>query len=345
MPKKEPLPLIDGGDHWIVQTATGPLAIIDKEDGELVEKYRWRVVTAGATYPVVSFCGEQWAMAQVLVGERTKIVYADGNGLNNRRDNILTPKKIKPAEGGVMEIPLTQGMVALIDEEDYPLVAGRYWFANKCSGIYYARTMVEGVPKDMAKLILPAYRRISYLNGNRLDNRRGNLDPGIKPNIVVKDGIARIPLTKGLYALIDEEDLPLVMGADGDDQWCAVKGARTWYARRFKRVKGKNTGQKMHRLIMGEPEGLSVDHINGEGLDNRKSNLRAIPQQANAWNRRNGDLPLSGFPHVYICGNRFRVIIRKDYKSHHFGYFYALEEAVERAISASKELFGEFSPL
>ncbi len=345
MPKKEPLPLIDGGDHWIVQTATGPLAIIDKEDGELVEKYRWRVVTAGATYPVVSFCGEQWAMAQVLVGERTKIVYADGNGLNNRRNNILTPKKIKPAEGRIMEIPLTQGMVALIDEEDYSLVKDRFWYANKSRGIFYAKTLVGKRPIEMAKVILPDSRLISYLNGNRLDNRKTNLDPGIKPEVVVDSGVARIPLTKGFYALVDAEDLPLVMGLDGDAQWSAVKGTRTWYAGRFHPDKSKNTWQRMHRLIMGEPEGLDVDHVSGNGLDNRRSNLRSIPHQNNSWNRRNGDFPPSGFPHVYKCGNRFRVIIRKDGKPHHFGYFTDFDKAVERAISASKELFGEFSPL
>lgn len=71
-----------------------------------------------------------------------------------------------------------------------------------------------------------------------------------------------IPLSRGLTAVIDDEDAPLISG----HKWYALKPRNTWYAR-------SNQGFYMHRLIMGLPR-LSVDHINGNGLDNRRGNLR-----------------------------------------------------------------------
>ncbi len=173
----EPFSLIDGGDHWIVPTTTGPEAIVDKADGELVGQYRWRVVLNEMPHrPVVKDAtGSQWSMAHMLLGERTKVIYADGNGLNNRRSNILTPKKIPAAVDGVVEVPLTKGKVALIDEVDLPLIREREWYTTARKGYYYASTQIDGVSVDMVKILLPESRRIVYLNGNQLDNRRVNL--------------------------------------------------------------------------------------------------------------------------------------------------------------------------
>ena len=143
----EPFPLIDGGDHWVVPTTTGPEAIVDKDDGVLVGQYRWRVVLNEVPHRPVTkdASGSQWSMAHMLLGERTKVVYADGDGLNNRRSNILTPKKILPAVNGVVEVPLTKGQAALIDEEDLPLIRGREWYTTARKGYYYASTQIDGV--------------------------------------------------------------------------------------------------------------------------------------------------------------------------------------------------------
>ena len=70
-------------------------------------------------------------------------------------------------------------------------------------------------------------------------------------------------------ALIDKEDRELVE----QYHWCICEGVETRYARAYVKEDGKWKTSIMHRLIMDAPKGTVVHHINGNGLDNRKSNL------------------------------------------------------------------------
>jgi hypothetical protein len=80
---------------------------------------------------------------------------------------------------------------------------------------------------------------------------------------------------------------------DGDRQDLA---ALTWYverstgyARTDRSVNNKTVCSRMHRLVLGGiGAGLVIDHINGNKLDNRRANLRAVPQNINAKNRKRG---------------------------------------------------------
>lgn len=85
-----------------------------------------------------------------------------------------------------------------------------------------------------------------------------------------------IPLTRGMRAIIDRDDFDKVK----DIYWSAHKGMSTYYAQSKK--------YQMHRLIMGLKynDGLVVDHINWNGLDNRKSNLRICTHALNILNSR-----------------------------------------------------------
>ena len=90
---------------------------------------------------------------------------------------------------------------------------------------------------------------------------------------------AKITLPCGTVALLDIEDLPLLAGY-------------RWYRFKLKGknitcVRGRRPGQTsggvfLHRLVFGD---TGIDHANGDGLDNRRSNLRRATPQANAFNQ------------------------------------------------------------
>jgi hypothetical protein len=92
-----------------------------------------------------------------------------------------------------------------------------------------------------------------------------------------------INLTCGLVATVDDEDYEWL----NQFKWCASKGRRTFYAKRAglkSCTLSENTHQiKMHRQIMGyPPHELYVDHIDGNGLNNQKSNIRLVSNAENA---------------------------------------------------------------
>jgi len=89
----------------------------------------------------------------------------------------------------------------------------------------------------------------------------------------------RIKLTFGKVAIVDPEDYDRVSKYN----WCAVDDGRCWYAHTFKR---DGTPMAMHRLILNTPAGLFVDHIDHNGLNNRRSNLRLCTNRQNQQNRR-----------------------------------------------------------
>jgi hypothetical protein len=95
-----------------------------------------------------------------------------------------------------------------------------------------------------------------------------------------------IPLTKGLVTLVDDEDYEKLAGLP----WSALVLNTNTYA--------VNNKQYMHRIILGAPEDLWVDHINGSGLDNRRNNLRLCTPAQNSANTQ-GRGAKSGFKGVF----------------------------------------------
>lgn len=84
---------------------------------------------------------------------------------------------------------------------------------------------------------------------------------------------------QGRVALIDDDDYERISKYNW---WSCNNG----YAIAKRKVDGEFKQFKMHRFIMGEPEGKIVDHVNRNTLDNRKENLRITDNSGNAWNKR-----------------------------------------------------------
>lgn len=72
-----------------------------------------------------------------------------------------------------------------------------------------------------------------------------------------------------------------------DDDYENLKSQK-WYAgrARYTHYVIARSGKHMHRILMGDPEGFVIDHINGDGLDNRRCNLRITTPSENSKNRR-----------------------------------------------------------
>lgn len=90
----------------------------------------------------------------------------------------------------------------------------------------------------------------------------------------------QIPLTQGLYALVDAADYELL----AKYSWHAKPDRNTVYART--RIPGGGPRMLMHRLLTGAQSGQLVDHINGNGLDNRRANLRLCTAAENIRNKQ-----------------------------------------------------------
>lgn len=102
----------------------------------------------------------------------------------------------------------------------------------------------------------------------------------------------------------------------------------------------------MHRLITGAPDGLTVDHINGNGLDNRQCNLRICTLAQNLANREksNGRHPYKGIWQNPVT-NRWGASIQCDGLKHHLGYFDSPEDAARAYNEAATRLHGPFAKL
>lgn len=133
---------------------------------------------------------------------------------------------------------------------------------------------------------------------------------------------------------IDEDDLDMVSKV----RWRVHKNG---YVTSLYRTGNKARMVRLHRLIMELPEGMQVDHINHDKLDNRKYNLRVCTQQQNSANaRKTTRKTTSKYKgiHYYKKCNLWRASISKT----HLGYFKTELEAKEAYDKAASKLFGEF---
>lgn len=149
-----------------------------------------------------------------------------------------------------------------------------------------------------------------------------------------------IPLSKGYAALVDDEDAHLA-----DLRWNAnVRQSGVVYGQRIvPRPDGGETCLMLHREVLGlEPgDGKTVDHINGDGLDCRRANLRIVTVKENARNRAGANAKsASGLLGVHRRGARWQATIRVDGKYRHLGSFRTPEEAHVARLSAERNAFG-----
>jgi hypothetical protein len=135
-----------------------------------------------------------------------------------------------------------------------------------------------------------------------------------------KGDVIYIGLTQDRYTVIDADCIDTVQGF----RWHANKSADVFYAKAVVR-EPTIVSIKMHQLIL--PDCKIVDHINRDGLDNRKSNLRAATCFLNSLNRRKQKNNTSGYPGVGLHQGRWCAKVGAGGKTKWLGSYSSLEEA------------------
>jgi len=165
--------------------------------------------------------------------------------------------------------------------------------------------------------------------------------------------VKEVTLSKGYKARVDDDVLERAVTI----KWCAnVKtGARSVYAQGSipaEKTATRNRPQRTvstHRWILGEPEGLQVDHIDGNGLNNQRHNLRVATRQQNMCNQPKYTNNTSGYKGVsFDNSSRLRpwaANIQANGKTKKIGRYATADLAAEAYNKAAIELHGEFTHL
>lgn len=159
--------------------------------------------------------------------------------------------------------------------------------------------------------------------------------------------VKEIPLTMGMVAIVDSADYERL----SKHKWHAYRGRYTFYAARkfFSCDYNKEITISMHRQLLGMSygDGKIGDHKNGNGLDNRRLNLREASHTKNLWNTKMRSHNTSGYRGLYWFkkAGKWNARIRVNNVTHSLGLFIDKKDAAVAYDKAALEYHGEFASL
>jgi len=153
----------------------------------------------------------------------------------------------------------------------------------------------------------------------------------------------RIRFSGPRYAKVDPEDYERLAAYE----WYYVKGTCNFYAARAAHAAESGKTVAMHRDLIEVPEGMLVDHINHDSVDNRKANLRPATRAQNACNRRKFRGATSKYKGVTLrkATGKWTARICIHRRSIHIGCFEKEIEAAKAYDNAARKYHGEFAAL
>ncbi len=165
--------------------------------------------------------------------------------------------------------------------------------------------------------------------------------------MVIKIALSKTGKHAGKYeAIVDDCDADLT-----DFNWNILIQTHNFYVQRNINVHGKQSKFYLHRIILSRrlnrklAKNEHVDHINNNGLDNRRSNLRIATHSQNQMNSRIHTKKTSGYKGVYLHSKRMKWVanIQVNKKRIYLGTFTTALEAHKAYCKAAKKYFGEFA--
>jgi len=153
----------------------------------------------------------------------------------------------------------------------------------------------------------------------------------------------KIKLHNGQFAIVDGADFDAIVRLSR--VWTAIDSNGKTYAAFISKSDGKTKTDYMHRVLMNAPSELTVDHINGNSLDNRRQNLRLATRAQNMQNAGANSRNTSGYKGVHwlAAASKWQARIRHNGKRIHLGVFDTAEQADEAYRNAADSLHGEFA--
>ena len=157
---------------------------------------------------------------------------------------------------------------------------------------------------------------------------------------IVSDGTNAFICLATAWTVFDAEDLPLVVGR----RWGITQKSGRFYACSRRDYDAPKTTY-LHRLILGASHGQIIDHRSGEGLDNRRFNLRFCTHAQNAQNQQTPITNTSGFKGAFFAKDKglWYSKIRCDGEIIQLGYFSSAIEAHAAYAAAATKYHGDFA--
>lgn len=158
---------------------------------------------------------------------------------------------------------------------------------------------------------------------------------------ISEDGTyAIVEITQGQVTLVDIDDLDFVKKHKLYASWAACNSS--YYVRYAEYINKKTVIFQLHRTLINAEKGEVVDHINGDPLDNRKSNLRRCTKSQNAINHKLYKSNSSGQTGVAKTGDKWKAFVSDKGTIIVLGHFENIDDAIFARKKAEKELYGEY---